>query len=149
MKADYQATIDKAKEMNLITENDKYVFCTVRPKEGRRSGSFVEIIHYKYDILFVINHNEVKLIDVDKKAGTLIGSYRIISRENIIDLNDYWCFLSRDFYIKAKNPDYRENFAVYNKFYGFNQKDMFNEVRTFITQQYTIPIKEAKKNSKN
>ena len=149
MKINYQQTVDKAKEMNLITETDKYVFCTVRPKDGRNMGIMQEVIYYKYDILFVINQNEVKLIDIDQKTGTLVGSYRIISRENIIDLNDYWSLLSRDFYIKAKNPDYRENFAVYSKFYGFNQKEMFNEVRTFIKQQYTIPIKESRKNSKN
>ncbi|MBE7075003.1 MAG: hypothetical protein E7376_03400 [Clostridiales bacterium] len=148
MKADYQATLQKAKELNLITQDDKYVFCTVRPKDGKYMGVMQEVIYYKYDILFVINENEVKLIDIDQKTGSLVGSHKIISRENIIDLNDYWCFLSRDFYIKAKNPDYRENFAVCNKFYGFNQKEMLNEVRTFIQQKYTIPLKEAKKNAK-
>ena len=101
MKINYQQTVDKAKEMNLITETDKYVFCTVRPKDGRNMGIMQEVIYYKYDILFVINQNEVKLIDVDKKTGTLVGSYKIISRENIIDLNDYWSLLSRDFYIKS------------------------------------------------
>ena len=125
-----------------------YVFCTVRPKDGRNMGIMKEVIYYKYDILFVINKDEVKLIDVDQKTGELVGCLRIISRENIVDLNDYWSLLSRDFYIKAKNPDYRENFAVYSKFYGFNQKEMFIKVREFIKQEYTIPIKEAKKNKK-
>ena len=66
MKINYQQTVDKAKEMNLITDTDKYVFCTVRPKDGRNMGMMQEVIYYKYDILFVMLSNAasnvVKLI---------------------------------------------------------------------------------------
>ena len=81
MKADYQTTLDKAKELGLITQDDKYVFCTVSPKDGKNMGIMQEVIYYKYDILFVINQNEVKLIDIDQKTGTLVGTHRVISRE--------------------------------------------------------------------
>ena len=148
MKNNYQDTLNKAKEQGLIQEGDKYVFCTVRPKEGNRSGSFVEVIYYNYFVLFVVNKNEVKLIDIDQKTGELVGSYKIIKRENIIELNDFWCFLSRDFYLNAQNPNYRENFAVTKKFKGYDQNEMYNEIRSFIKQEYVLPLKDAKKNKK-
>lgn len=144
MKINYQNTLNTAKDQALIQEGDKYVFCTIRPKEGKRSGSFVEIIYYKYNILLVVNKDEVKLIDIDQKTGELVGSYKIINRDNIIEFNDFWCFFSRDFYLEAQNPYYRENFAVTKKFNGYDQKEMFNEIRNFIKQEYTT-IKEAKK----
>lgn len=136
MKINYQETLNKAKELNLISEIDSYLFCTVRPKDGKNYGVYKEVLYYKYDILFVINKNEVKLIDIDQKTGEIVGSNKVFSKENIIKLKDYWSLLSRDFYLNAK-PDFRENFAVYKKFYGFNQKEMFNKVREIIKTEYS------------
>lgn len=148
MKINYQETINEAKELGLILQDDKYVLCSVRPREDKFYVTYTEVIYYKFDLIFVINPNEVKLIDVDKKTGKLIGSYKIYPREDIIDLNDYWSFFSRDFYIKAKNPEFRENLIVCKKFHGFDQKDILLDVRNIVTQKYTLPIKEAKKQAK-
>ena len=136
MKVNYQETLEKAKEAGFITPEDKYVFCSVAPKEGKRSGSFVEMIYYKYNILFVINPKEVKLIDIDQKTGSIVGTHNTISRENINELSDHWYFFSRDFYLEAQNSNYRENLLVPGKFKGFKQKELLLEVRNLIKQEF-------------
>ena len=43
MKVNYQETLDKAKDLGLISQDDKYVFCTVRPKDVRNMGVMKEV----------------------------------------------------------------------------------------------------------
>jgi len=144
MKIDYTQTIQKAKELGLLDINDKYVLCEIEPKEGRNMGVAQELFIYKYNILFAINHNEVKLIDVDKKTGELVGSKRVFQRDNIRDIVPSWLF-SWNVYFRTYKPDNVDNFKFHSKFGGFNQKEAVKDIVAYIKNDYTLPMKEARK----
>lgn len=147
MKIDYQITLDKAKAQSLIKEGDKFLFCTLNPKEVGRSGSFVETYYHPYDILFVVNKNEVRLIDVDQKTGELVGIHRVIERADIRNFAASW-FFGWGIFIRTYNSDDYDNFTLFKKFGKLDQSAMLKEMIEFIKQEYTLPIKEAKKNNR-
>ena len=143
----YAETIHSAKDLELIKDGDKYLFVTIQPKPGQNLGVAQEFLIYNYDVLLVVNKEEVKIIDVDKKTGDLVGSKRIITRDNITALVASW-FLGWALCLHTQNKDDYYWFDLYKKFGNFYQADMRKDMVEFIKQEYTIPMKAAAKAAK-
>ncbi len=144
---DYSATIAAAKDLELIKDGDKYLFVTIQPKPGQNLGVAQEFLIYNYDVLLVVNKEEVKIIDVDKKTGELVGSSRIITKEEIKDLVASW-FFGWAVCLHTFNKEDYYWFDLYKNFGKFYQADMLKDMVEFIKQEYTIPQKEARKAAK-
>ena len=132
---DYNLVVDTAKDAGFIKEGEKYLFCVPDPKDGRRSGSFVEVLTYKYDILLVVNENELRLYDVDKKTGELLGTVRVFKKENLRKIVVSW-FLSWNLYFRTKEPDYYDNITLNPRFGKFTQKELLKDMVQFIKLNY-------------
>lgn len=160
MKIDYSKTVQELKEKEIIQANDKYAFCLFRT-ESETNGVTTATITSKVDYLMIANHDEIKLLEIDKKTGVYLNHLVVFPKENMVykkkikERNFIWAskglFGGINIAIHFIADDFVHDYLIPKKINGYEQDNerlnLFHFVKEVYNTQYDLLEKQYKKNS--
>lgn len=158
MKLDYQKTILSLKESGMIHENDKYALCLFRT-ESESNGVTTTMITSKVDYLMIANHDEIKLLEIDKKTGEYLDHCFIFKKENMVyqkkikERNFIWAskglFGGINIAIHFIAESFVHDYLIPKKMNGYEQTSERLELFTLIKDAYNTYYETLEKTYKN
>lgn len=158
MKIDYQKTINTLKEKGLIQDEDKYAFCLFRT-ESENNGVTTKVITSNVNYLMIANHDEIKLLDIDKKTGNYLDNYLVFKKENIVynkkikERNFIWAskglFGGINIAIHFIAGGFVHDYVIPKKLNGFEQLNARLDLFTFIKDVYNTYYQTQENTYKN